>query len=240
MICIAPPFGSYFRPRGTLPVIGSFTLEARSGRTGQILRTFRPVSGGWVNAIGLRNPGLTQLEYKPGVVFSLAGIDDGDWEKMYAWLYVQKWPAYAIELNLSCPNIEKYGHPWGRKTIELFTELPNALISAKLPPTDAVGDLVEICLEAGIRYIHLSNTLPSLRGGISGDQLRAVNLPIVEHIAREFPEVQIIAGGGIYTAYHARQYRDAGAKHLSLGTVFMNPIRGWRLAKWLVANQVAA
>lgn len=233
MIYVAPPFGTYFRPKHAIPVLGSFTVEPRPGRTGQVLRTVRPTNGGWLNAIGLRNPGVVSLDYRPGVVCSLAGIADGDWEKLHEWMRLLDWPTYLLELNLSCPNVAEYGHP-RRATLEDFAKLPNATISAKLPPNEVEAlALTELCLESGIRLIHLSNTLPSPRGGISGAQLRAVNLPIVDSVARSYPTAKIIAGGGIYTVEHARQYRDAGAKHLSLGTVFMNPIRGWRLYRRL-------
>ncbi len=240
MIYIAPPFGTYFRPKGSLPVLGSFTLKPRPGRTGQVLRTVRPVPGGWVNAIGLRNPGVASLcrHYDPAVVYSLAGINDGDWGWMYDRLVAFDWPAYRIELNLSCPNVHEYGPPT-RKALEAFTLLPNAQISAKLPPDKSVAlDLADRCLEAGIRLIHLSNTLPSPIGGISGAPLRAVNLEVVAYVARNAGAAQIIAGGGIYiAAQHARAYLDVGATHLSLGTIFANPLRGWRLARRLIKDQ---
>src|ERR1700692_1370127 len=108
MIYISPPFGIHFRPKhALLPVLGSFTALPRPGRTGQVLRTLRPVRGGWRNAIGLRNPGVGSLEYRPGVVYSLAGIADGDWERMHDTLAAKDWPQYVLELNLSCPNVAK-------------------------------------------------------------------------------------------------------------------------------------
>ncbi len=143
------------------------------------------------------------------------------------------WPAYRLELNLSCPNVAEYGHP-RRATLEAFARLPGAAISAKLPPDlYEASVLAELCLEAGIRRVHLSNTLPSLRGGVSGAKLRAVNLPLVAAVARYQPGAEIIAGGGVYSAEHARQYREAGARHLSLATVFMNPLRGMLLYRKL-------
>src|ERR1700675_1261388 len=111
MIYITPPFGTYFRPRHAVPVLGSFTLLSRPGRTMQVLRTLRPVRGGWRNAIGLRNGGVTPLTYRPGGVYSLAGVNDGDWERLYHAMAVKQWPEYLIELNLSCPNIDEYHHP---------------------------------------------------------------------------------------------------------------------------------
>lgn len=231
MIYISPPFGTWIQPRTALPVLGSYTLLPRPGRLGQIIKTVRKVPGGWVNAIGLRNPGIQSLKYRPGIVFSLAGINDGDWDRLHDELLEKNWPAYLIELNLSCPNVAEYGHP-SINTLRKFTLLKNATVSVKLPPNAReIRALGELSLEAGIRLIHLSNTIPSPRGGISGDLLRMVNLLLVERFSAVFSQAQIIAGGGICSTDHARWYLDVGATHLSLATVFFNLVRGLRVYK---------
>jgi dihydroorotate dehydrogenase len=228
-IYIAPPFGTYFRPTGALSVRGSFTLKPRPGRTGQVLRTVRRVRGAWVNSIGLRNPGIESLRYDPSAVYSLAGIDDGDWEKIHDHLYVNRWPSYNLELNLSCPNVVEYGHP-SLNVLKLYTDMPSSVISVKLPPDkDQALSLTELALCAGIKLIHLSNTLPSPLGGISGWPLLEKNLSIVEAVARCFHSAKIIAGGGITDMDAARRYHSRGASHFSLGSVFFNPIRGLQL-----------
>ena len=59
MIFISPPFGNYIHLPNTIPIRGSFTLNERPGKWGQILKTLRYIPGmGWVNKIGLRNPGI--------------------------------------------------------------------------------------------------------------------------------------------------------------------------------------
>lgn len=233
-VFIAPPFGTWLRPLGAVPVLGSTTLLPRPGRAGQVLRTVRPVPGGWVNAVGLRNPGVASLRHLPGTVRSLAAIEDGDWERLLDAIAALGWPDHWIELNLSCPNGAHYGPP-SRSVLMGFNELPLSTVIAKLPPDEARAmPLVDACLVAGIRNIHLSNTLPSPVGGISGDPLRRVNLPLVERVARVYPGADITAGGGIRLVDHARQYRDAGARHVSLGAVLFNPWRGLRLCERLV------
>ena len=56
MIFISPPFGNYIHLPNTIPIRGSFTLNERPGKWGQILKTLRyiPHLNGWVNKIGLR------------------------------------------------------------------------------------------------------------------------------------------------------------------------------------------
>ena len=55
---IAAPFGNYIKTKNTISVSGSWTIEKRTGRIIQIAKTLRYTKRGWVNKIGLRNPGL--------------------------------------------------------------------------------------------------------------------------------------------------------------------------------------
>ena len=60
MLFISPPFGNYINLPNTTPIRGSFTLKERKGKWKQIFKTLRyiPHFNGWVNKIGLRNPGI--------------------------------------------------------------------------------------------------------------------------------------------------------------------------------------
>ena len=55
---IAAPFGNYIKTEKTISVTGSWTIEKRTGRLIQIAKTLRLTKRGWVNKIGLRNPGV--------------------------------------------------------------------------------------------------------------------------------------------------------------------------------------
>jgi len=224
---ISPPFGSRIGFPGADRVMGSYTWQRRPGRLGQILRTVRPVPGGWVNAIGLRNPGLDAIAIRPDRIYSLAGgLVGGDWRWMCELL--RESPAWRIELNLWCPNVAE--HDVTRRDIARFVQSGFEVIG-KVPPTKAAWRLADLCAEAGVNALHFSNTLPSPRGGISGDQLRRVNLPMVERAAKRYPTVPIIAGGGIRTAEHVRQYEDAGAVRFAIGTGCLNPLRTWNVIR---------
>lgn len=229
---ISPPFGNFMGFPGAERVMGSYTLEPRPGRVGQVLRTMRPIPGGWVNAIGLRNPGLRDIVLRQDRIYSIAGINSGDWARMGDILGGAElvWP--RIELNLSCPNTNEYGITRGE--IERFTrDLRPYLdtVIAKLPPTEAAWPLADLCAEAGVDYLHFSNTIPSPVGGISGDPLRRINLPMVGRAAKRYPTIPIIAGGGIKTDLHVRQYSDAGARHFAIGTGCLHPLRTWGILR---------
>lgn len=223
-VYVAPPFGAYIRSWRLVPVLGSYTMLPRPGRLGQVLRTVRPVPGGWINAVGLRNSGVASvLPFRADRVYSLAAVREGDWERLLPWVVLDRDLSRTVELNLGCPNTVAV--PLSSTTAQRFTSEPNLTVIAKLSPLAPDAEIYRL-VEAGVRLFHLSNTLPSPRGGISGTQLRAINLPRVARVAMD---VEVIAGGGVYAIEHAQAYLDAGAKHLSLGTVFFSPYRAARL-----------
>ncbi len=49
---------------------------------------------------------------------------------------------------------------------------------------------------------------------------------IISYLSRIHPHVQIIAGGGVTSSKDAQNYLDAGANHISLGSVCFTP---WKI-----------
>ena len=80
---ISAPFGNYIKTKKTISVSGSWTIEKRTGRIVQIVKTLRYTKRGWVNKIGLRNPGIEKgiPQHEDGHVLSIAGIEKDDWIK---------------------------------------------------------------------------------------------------------------------------------------------------------------
>ena len=111
----------------------------------------------------------------------------------------------------------------------IFTEVRSKIPydNGQSQPTVNV-DFIERLRGCGIRTVHLSNTIPTDKGGISGAMLREVNLPLYRHIHGWFEHtgMAFVAGGGIYKPEHVRQYKEAGATSFSLSTVCFTP---WRL-----------
>ena len=107
MFFISPPFGNYISLPNTISIKGSYTLEQRDGLIGQILKTLRYSYqyGGWVNKIGLRNKGISYAinNYDKKSIYSIAILNKKEIKTL-----VSKIPEdMNIELNISCPNIEK-------------------------------------------------------------------------------------------------------------------------------------
>jgi dihydroorotate dehydrogenase len=225
---INPPFGNYVGAPGCIRVMGSFTLERRRGLLVQIAKTLRPIPGGWVNKIGLRNKGLRNVPFKHDRFYSVVGLEERDWEEILQILSNEEWSCgdpskyLKVEVNLGCPNVHEYGIP--KDVLKQYCNWH--VVSAKLPATDTVDKVAELAVEAGVRYLHCSNTLPTDRGGESGTRLREWNLPVVERLAKRYPGIPIIAGGGIYGPQDVKDYANAGAAHFGLSTVWFTP---WRL-----------
>lgn len=221
-IVISPPFGHWLRPQWATSISGSWTVKKRSGLLLQILKTLRPAEGGWSNSIGLRNKGIGSIEkYKKDVIYSLAGFDKFDWDVFYEFIPEES----MIEVNIGCPNA-----PTNQPSDAQFKKLLKkfSLVSLKCPPLETSQELIERYYKLGCRVFHLSNTLPTQKGGVSGKKQKEVNLPLVQWARNQYSDIYIIAGGGVYTEQDVIDYHDAGANSFSISTVFFTP---WKLNK---------
>ena len=224
LLFIGPPFGNYtsyipFLPY-TLSVRGSFTLYEREGKWLQIFKTLRYMSSlnGWVNKIGLRNPGIDYAikTYKKGEIISIAILEDKEIK-----LIVNKIPKdMDIELNVSCPNTDKHMINDG---LSSFLNKDREWCIIKLPPTGYEEDL-ERYYNEGFRQFHISNTLPIEYGGLSGPSLIPYTEHNISYIRSKYKDSLIIAGGGIRSLDTIKSYKKLGADHFSVSTVCFNPI----------------
>ena len=51
-------------------------------------------------------------------------------------------------------------------------------------------------------------------------------MKIIDYIKNKHPHVKIIAGGGVFTKRDADAYIEAGADHISLGSISFTP---WKI-----------
>lgn len=222
---ISPPFGNYIHLPFATSVKGSYTWDPRPGLLKQIVRTLRPISGGYVNRIGLRNEGIHGVVFHPHHIYSIVGMNCEDWDN-----FIEYMPSnLSLEINIGCPNgWQNAMHDEHiRRIVSRFPQ-----VHFKLPPTITVTDIDRL-IGLGIRKVHLCNTLPTDRGGESGSRLKQVVLPLITETKSTFPHLNIIAGGGIYRRQDGIDYLNAGATGLSLSTVWFNPVRGLYLARQL-------
>ena len=103
-----------------------------------------------------------------------------------------------------------------------------------MSPLITLEDIEYLIDDIGFTQIHFSNTLPISAGGLSGPELRPYTLELIKLTRKHFGDkVTIIAGGGIQHIGHVTEYMNAGANHISLGSVCFNPIKLWKLLRAL-------
>jgi dihydroorotate dehydrogenase (NAD+) catalytic subunit len=196
---------------------------------------------GMLNAIGLANTGRERFlaEHLPrlrelGVPLwvSVGGFCAGD----YAETCSRVAEIEAVELNLSCPNVDEAADSAAQivAACRQATELPlYAKLSAAHPD---VAEVARAVAAAGADGLSLINTLrgttldkqlrPVLArgsGGLSGPALKPVALHAVS-VCHEATGLPIVGMGGIQTGRDALEFAACGAGDIALGTVlFADP-----------------
>tara|TARA_B100000902_G_C27184354_1_gene850552 strand:+ start:243 stop:965 length:723 start_codon:yes stop_codon:yes gene_type:complete len=227
MLFISPPFGNYinFSSQNIGSIKGSFTVNQRDGLFFQIIKTLRYSLKyeGWVNKIGLRNKGIDwALSKYPATnkneIISVAIIETEDINKL-----LKKIPKTTnLEINVSCPNVEKDIKKINNLSSFLNNERKWCII--KLSPFE-YRETIDHYYKQGFRQFHCCNTLPTKNGGLSGKNLKPHSLRMVKYIRENYKDAEIIGGGGIQTLNDIRDYKKAGANHFSISTLCFNPIR---------------
>ena len=199
----------------------------------------------YLNSIGLANPGiedaLTELvpqwaKWGATVVRSLAAESVTQFGEMAAMTHGVD-GFQAIELNLSCPNVDD-GALFGydaqlaaavTAAVRANTELP--LLVKLAPNVPDITLIAKSVVYAGADALTISNTLPAMTidveqrkpvlggvtGGLSGPGLRAVALALVYRVVQAV-DVPVIGVGGIFTANDALEYILAGATAVQIGS----------------------
>jgi dihydroorotate dehydrogenase (NAD+) catalytic subunit len=191
---------------------------------------------GMLNAIGLANPGRERFlaDHLPrlhglGVPLwvSVGGFCADD----YAETCSRLGDLEAIELNLSCPNVDEAGDSAAEivAACRASTGLPlYAKLSAAHPD---VAEVARAVAAAGADGLSLINTLrataldkqlrPALvrgSGGLSGPALKPVALHAVS-VCHEATGLPIVGMGGIESGRDALEFAACGAHDIALGTV---------------------
>jgi dihydroorotate dehydrogenase len=243
---ISAPFGNYIQSERTISVKGTFTLHPRGNRLWSVLSTLRysRKHNGWMNRLGLPNPGIHEglasvSENPQNNVMSIAETKRGDFQRMNHIIPLDQ----SLEINLSCPNIERLNNINGSSTLpmdnaRLFTKVKSRKwCIAKLSPLSSPEEIEFVIEELGFTQLHFSNTLPVNGGGLSGVTLKPLTMKLIDIVRERWGNrVEIIAGGGVNDFGGVSDYLAAGANHVSIGSVCFNPFKLRKLLRSLELN----
>jgi dihydroorotate dehydrogenase (NAD+) catalytic subunit len=204
--------------------------------------TIFSTSGGWINAVGLSNPGapnfakMIQQNKEVPIIVSLVGSIPSDFEVMVHEFENCKVTAY--ELNLSCPHVAKVGLEVGddpelvRKIVETVKKSTTVPVIAKVGlGTTHYLNTVSAAIDSGIDAITAINTVRAMAidsetqrpilsnkfGGLSGTPIKPIALRCVYEISSKY-DIPIIGCGGISNWEDAVEFILAGASAIQLGS----------------------
>ncbi len=246
-----------------LSSIGGFVTRSitRDPRPGGPAPRIVETPSGFVNAVGLQNPGLdgflaTELPWlvRNGVtVFvSIVASTLGEYTELTRRL--SRAPGVAgLELNLSVPDAAGLGLFDVREPVHAASvvgavrrDLPrDQLLLAKLGPDQRrLVETARSAAEAGADAVVLTNALPARMpdgrpGGLTGPAILPVALRCVADVHAALADLPIIGAGGISSLADARAHLAAGAIAVQLGTGLLHdPTCAARIAAALASADI--
>ena len=209
-------------------------------------------ASGMLNAIGLQNIGVEVFineklpllkKFNANIIVNFFG-DTQDEYVLAAERLNDITEIAALEMNISCPNVEKGGMTFGTEpkiTEELVRKVRKVTSSpliVKLSPnvTDIVV-MAKAAVNGGADALSIINTLlgmaidiktrcpmlANVTGGLSGPAIKPVALRMVWQVAKAV-DIPIIGIGGIMNAQDALEFIIAGATAVQVGTAnFIDP-----------------
>ena len=223
-----------------------------------------PTPQGMLNSVGLQGPGIPHwlanelprlLDRGATVVASIWGRTVDEYRRAAELLAAAPAAVVAVEVNLSCPNLEGRGGMFAHDE-----EMSAAVIAAtdgcgrprwaKLSPnTDRVVEVAQAVRAAGADAVTLVNTLlgmvvdpvtrrPALGaggGGLSGRAIHPVAVRAVHDVHQACPELPIVGVGGVASGWDAAELMIVGADAVQVGTAtFEDPAAPRRVLDDLV------
>ena len=195
---------------------------------------------GMVNSIGLQNPGvegflqnLDAFDLGIPIFVSVAGDTVAEFASLCE-IVANDDRISAVELNLSCPNVECGGLMFcaGPASVEEVVSacrsaVPNKPILAKLT-NEGVVENARAAEVAGADGLTIINTIPALtidatakkvlvRGGLSGPAIKPVALRAVYDVTGAV-DVPVVGSGGVMSGTDVAEFMLAGATAVQVGT----------------------
>ena len=207
---------------------------------------------GMLNAIGLANVGLEAFlseklpwlqKLDTHVIVNIYGHTLDEYGAVAAGLKGVSGIA-ALEVNISCPNVEQGGMAFGtdpvmaaRVTERVLKETDKPVIVKLSPNVTDIRAVAKAVEQTGAHALSLINTLTGMTvdiekrtpklangsGGLSGPAIRPIALHMVHQVVKTV-KIPVIGMGGILEARDALEFFIAGAQAIQVGTAnFSNP-----------------
>jgi len=221
-------------------VTKSIGLEPKPGHDNPC---FMEVRGGYVNAMGLPNPGIDLFKEemdmavpKGKVIGSIYGAGPEDFSKLAAKM--EDYGACAVELNLSCPHAKGYGMEVGTdpsmvgSIVSAVKSAVSIPVWAKLTPNthiltqiglavqDAGGDAVVAINTLKAMVISPEFARPIMSNkfcGLSGGAVKPVGVRAIYDL-KSVLDIPLVGVGGISDWRDAAEYIMAGASAFQVGS----------------------
>lgn len=248
-------YGKEFSEFYDINILGTFSFKGTTvlPRYGNPLPRIAESDTGVINSIGLQNNGVEHVithelpemknYFHKKVIANVSGFSVEDYVTLCE-RFGKEEQVGLIEVNVSCPNVEKGGLAFGTspenvyevtKAVKAVTDKP---VYIKLSPnvTDIVS-LAKACEEGGADGVSLINTLTGMRidlktrkpvnankiAGYAGKGLYPVALAMVYKVY-EAVKIPIIGMGGVSSAENVIEMMLAGATAVQVGTAnLINP-----------------
>jgi dihydroorotate dehydrogenase (NAD+) catalytic subunit len=225
-------------------VVKTITLRPR---VGSLPHRSTEVSSGFLANIGLQNVGVhrfieEKLPYFEGIdtplMVSIGGESIEEFTEVAKVLNRQK-RIDALELNISCPNVQRGGMQFGvdvevtRDLVSRVRDLTEKGLIVKLTPmvTD-IRPFADACQNCGADGVSLINALVgmaidsttrrsklgrNMTGGLAGPAIKPHALYLVWQAGKTV-DIPVIGIGGISSAEDAVEFLIAGASAVQIGT----------------------
>jgi dihydroorotate dehydrogenase (NAD+) catalytic subunit len=204
------------------------------------------VKTGYLNAVGLSNPGapyfakMISLNKTVPIIVSLVGSIPEDFVFMIKQFENVKILGY--ELNLSCPHVEKVGLEVGDDPELVHKIVKSVKSQSQVPVIAKVGlgssdylETVRIACESGVDAITAINTVRAMAidvettrpilshkiGGLSGPAIKPIAVRCVYEISSKF-DIPIIGCGGVSSWEDATEFIFAGASAVQIGSALVD------------------
>jgi dihydroorotate dehydrogenase (NAD+) catalytic subunit len=222
-------------------------------RIGSFPHRSTEVPSGLLASIGLQNVGIESFieeklpyfdQIEAPLVVNIGGLTVDEYVQVAEKLEDKK-RVDAIELNISCPNVDRGGMHFGvdpdvtRDLVTRVRDVTGKTLIVKLTPmvTD-IRFYADICQQVGADGISLINSPLGMAidiktrrsklgrnktGGLAGPAIKAIALHLVWQVCQNI-DIPVIGIGGISSAEDAIEFLIAGASAVEIGTWnFINP-----------------